>query len=296
MWQAQDVVTSPPVPAPVPLRDVAWFFILAFAVSWLAWLPTVLDSTGAMDLPDALGILGMIGPFGPFVAALVMVRRGGAKGSVKALLLRGWTFDFDRRWLVPTLLLAPAMAGVTVGVMALTDQRIHWEYGLGAAAIAPMALFILVMNAAPEEYGWRGFALGPMMDRLGTLGASLVLGALWGLWHLPLHFIEGTVQENIPIYQFILQQMVLAVFYTWLFVHTRGAVSVAILFHTVANMVGAAVPYWVTDGGRWTGFAVQATFALAIVLWWRPWRGSRSAGQRPGLGDPGAAQQRLSKP
>ena len=59
--------------------------------------------------------------------------------------------------------------------------------------------------------------------------ASLVLGALWGLWHLPLHFIEGTVQSAIPVYQFVLQQMVLAVFYTWLYNHTRGAVSVAII-------------------------------------------------------------------
>ncbi len=261
-----------PVAAPVRASQVTWFFVLAFAISWLAWLPTMLDSTGVLDLPDAVGILAILGPFGPFVAALVMVRRGGRPRAVRELLRRGWSMDFDKRWLLPTLLLAPATAAVTVGVMAATGQEIQWEHGIAPVAIVPTLLLILVLNAAPEEYGWRGYALAPMMTRLGAVGASLVLGALWGLWHLPLHFIEGTVQENTPIYQFILQQMVLAVFYTWLFAHTRGAVSVAIMFHTVANVVGAAVPSWATESGRWTGFAVQATFALVIVLAWRPWR------------------------
>ncbi|WES64124.1 CPBP family intramembrane metalloprotease [Microbacter sp. GSS18] len=263
--------------APVPVRHVVWFFVLAFAISWLAWFPTVLDSTGVLDMPDPVGILGIVGPFGPFIAALVMVRRSRGPGAIWELLRRGWSFDFDKRWLVPTLLLAPGMAAVTIGVMAVTGQQIAWEYGLSAVAIVPMALFILVMNAAPEEYGWRGYALEPMMNRLGALGASLVLGAAWGLWHLPLHFIAGTVQENIPIYQFVLQQMVLAVFYTWLFANTRGAVSVAILFHTVANVVGAAVPTWTTEQGRWTGFLVQLAFAVAIVFIWGPRRLSRRA-------------------
>ncbi|WP_353809507.1 CPBP family glutamic-type intramembrane protease [Agromyces sp. SYSU T00194] len=264
-------MTASPLP-PVPVRHVVWFFVLSFAISWLAWLPTVLDSAGAVDLPDSVGILGIVGPFGPFIAALVMLRRSGGRRAIMTLLKRGWSFDFDKRWLVPTLLLAPATAAVTVGVMLLTGQPIAWEYGLSAVAIVPMGLFILVMNAAPEEYGWRGYALQPLIDRLGALGASLVLGAVWGLWHLPLHFITGTVQENIPISQFILQQMVLAVFYTWLFANTRGAVSVAILFHTVANVVGAAVPTWTTDQGRWTGFLVQLAFAVVIVIVWGPRR------------------------
>ena len=96
------------------------------------------------------------------------------------------------------------------------------------------------------------------------------------MWHLPLHFIDGSVQSNIPVYEFVLQQAVLAIFYTWLFVNTRGAVSVAILFHAVANVMGASVPHWTTDRGRWIGFAVLLVFAAAIVLYWGPRRLSRS--------------------
>jgi membrane protease YdiL (CAAX protease family) len=148
------------------------------------------------------------------------------------------------------------------------------------AALVPTFFIILLLNALPEEYGWRGYALGPMLNRSSAIMASLVLGLLWGLWHLPLHFIEGTVQSAIPVYQFIIQQMVLAVLYTWLFNNTRGAVSVAILFHAVANIVGAAVPYWTTDLGRWIGLAVLAAAMAVIVLIWGPQHLSRSVAGR----------------
>lgn len=270
----------------ITFRTLVTFFVVAFALSWAAWLPQVLDSTGVLDLPDAVGILGLLGPFGPFVAAVWLTRRAGGGRAVKALLRRGWSRDFDKRWLLPTVFLMPAIALVTVAVMAVTGQDIEWDRGVAPVAIVPTFLVILLMNAAPEEFGWRGYALAPMMSRHGALTASLILGAVWGLWHLPLHLIDGTVQAAIPVHEFVLQQMVLAVFYTWLFTNTRGAVSVAIVFHALANVVGAAVPYWTTAGGRWTGFAVQVAFAAAIVAFWGPRRLSRVPEPEPAVARP----------
>jgi hypothetical protein len=147
---------------------------------------------------------------------------------------------------------------------------IQWEFGVPWQALVPTFFLILLFNALPEEYGWRGYALGRMLSRRSALTASLILGAIWGSWHLPLHFIDGTVQSTMPVYQFVLQQMVLAVLYTWLFSNTRGAVSVAILFHTIGNIMGAAIPHWTTDLGRWIGFAVLIVFAAVIVVVWGP--------------------------
>jgi membrane protease YdiL (CAAX protease family) len=174
----------------------------------------------------------------------------------------------------------PVIGLVTVVVMALVGLPIQWEFAPPLQALVPTFFIILLLNAVPEEYGWRGFALGPMLNRSSALVASLVLGLLWGLWHLPLHFIEGTVQSAMPVYQFVIQQMVLAVLYTWLFNNTRGAVSIAILFHAVANIVGAAIPYWTTDLGRWIGLAVLAAATGVIVLMWGPKHLNRSATDR----------------
>lgn len=141
----------------------------------------------------------------------------------------------------------PAVGLTTVAVMTVVGPPIQWEFAAPWQALVPTFFMILLLNALPEEYGWRGYALGPLLDRSSALTTSLILGLLWGLWHLPLHFIEGTVQSAIPVYQFLIQQMVLAILFTWLFTNTRGAVPVAMLFHAVANIVGAAVPYWTTD-------------------------------------------------
>ncbi len=251
-------------------RQLVLFFGLTFAISWILWLPAVLKSNGFPELPEIVGLPGMFAPFGPAIAAFWLTWRQSGREGVANLFRRGWTLDFDKRWLVPTVFLMPLIALVTIAVFQLTGQAIEWEFGLSVGAVLPTFLFIYFLNALPEEYGWRGYALGPLLNRHSALVASLLLGFIWGLWHLPLHFIEGSAQATIPVYQFIMQQMVLAIFYTWLFNNTRGAVSVAILFHTIANVAGAAVPYWTSPEGRWTGFAVQVAFALVIVLVWGP--------------------------
>ena len=181
-------------------------------------------------------------------------------------------------------LLIPLASLVTLAAMALIGLSVQWEFAPPWQALAPTFVIILLLNALPEEYGWWGFALGRMLGRIPGRGhalvASLILGAIWGLWHLPLHFIEGTVQSALPVYEFVLQQMVLAIFYTWLFNNTRGAVSVSILFHAVGNIVGAAIPYWTTALGRWIGFGVLAVFAAGILLIWGPKHLSRSPADR----------------
>ena len=246
------------------------FFILSFVISWLLWLAPLLRSNDLVQLPEFTEIFGMFAPFGPFIAAFWLTRRDHGKPGTKSLWKRGWSLDFDKMWLVPTIFLMPVIGLVAIAVLKLMGESIQWDAGISLIAALPTFIFIYLLNALPEEYGWRGYALGPMQTRFNALTASLILGALWGLWHLPLHFIEGTVQANIPVYQFILQQMVLAVFYTWLFNNTRGSVFIAILFHAIANIVGAAIPYWTTNQGRWIGFIIQALFAVAIILIWGP--------------------------
>jgi chromate transport protein ChrA len=96
------------------------------------------------------------------------------------------------------------------------------------------------------------------------------------MWHLPLVFIEGTTQAAIPFYEFVLQTMLLAVLYTWLYNNTGGSVLVAALFHASANTAAAAVPTWTTEFGRWSSFALLAVF-VGWVLWrwgWRHLRGT----------------------
>ena len=180
--------------------------------------------------------------------------------------------DFDKRWLVPTLLLFPVVGLLTAAIVALSGSAVleGWQAPSVLTALGTV-FFILAVGGGLEEFGWRGYALGRLQRGRSALVASLILGLLWGLWHLPLHFISGTTQATIPIWQFVIQTMVLSVLYTWLFNSTRGSLLIAILFHTIGNTTAALLPpFFGASLGRWVNFGLLLVFTLVVVGIWGP--------------------------
>ena len=214
-------------------KSPAAFFAIAFGWMWLINLPRVLAAYGKLTIPEGLSMLmGYLALFGPGVAAFILTRLQAGKPGVKALWRSGWRINFDRKWLLPAIFLVPVAGLLTWLVLSLMDVPIEWQYGAPPAMIVPIGLLIWLLNAYPEEYGWRGYALPRLLERGSPLAASLVLGLIWGLWHLPLHFIPTTTQYVIPVWEYVLQTIVLAVLYTWLHQATGGSVLIASLFHT----------------------------------------------------------------
>jgi membrane protease YdiL (CAAX protease family) len=249
-------------------RRLRQFFIITFAFSWILWLPQVLKFNGFPEWPDVVGLPGMFAPFGPAFAAFLLVWRNEGKGGLKELWLRGWRLKFDKKWLLPALLFGPVTALLTVLILKFVGGSFSWEYGISAGMILPVFLLIFFTNALPEEYGWRGFALDPLQKRTTALGASLVLGLIWAIWHLPLFFIDGTTQAAIPIYQYFLQTILLSFFYTWLYNNSGGSILIAAIFHAVSNISAAVVPFWTTDLGRWINFGILLFAAIVVLFLW----------------------------
>ncbi len=96
--------------------------------------------------------------------------------------------------------------------------------------------------AAPlgEELGWRGFALPRLQEQYGPLRGSLLLGLLWGLWHLPLFLTawEKPYETPLGLLLFLVQTISFTVVLTWLFNHTRGSILVAMLCHSAYGASG----------------------------------------------------------
>ena len=254
-------------------RDLLLFFILAFLWSWLFWLPKVLSTAGKLPLSGSIDfMLGAVAVFGPSIAAFSLSYRRKGFAGVRQLWKRGWDLRFKKIWLLPALFLMPVIGVVTALVVSLLGYSIEWQYGLPPIMIVPVFLLLFLTNALPEEYGWRGFALDRLQQRRSALTASLILGFIWGVWHLPLFFISGSVQHDaaIPIWQYILQTIILAVLYTWLHNNTGRSVLVAFLFHTTGNLTSALIPTYTTPQGRWIGFAIQLLVAVIVVWAWKP--------------------------
>ena len=256
------------------LRKTWIFFVLTYAISWLLWLPSVLRSSGIYDLPEIVGLAGMFAVLGPTIAAFILVGRESGKAGMGRLLRRSIATGFGKRWWLPTLLLMPIIGLLTAGVLRLLGTELpDWTAPSLITALVT-AITILFIGGGMEEFGWRGYALDRMQNGKNALIASLVLGFFWGLWHLPLFFMEGTTQAEaaIPIWEFILQIMVLSVLFTWLYNNTTGSLLVAILFHTIGNTTGALLPpYFATGIGRWVYFGFLLITAVIVVLIWG-WR------------------------
>lgn len=248
-------------------NELIAFFGITFAWMWLINLPRILAALGWFSIPGALSAtMGYVALFGPAVAAFILTGKRSGRSGMKALWRSGWKINFEKKWLIPAIFLVPVSGLITWGILSLLDVPIEWQYGAPPAMIVPIGLLIWLLNAYPEEYGWRGYALPRLLEKFSPFSASLILGVIWGLWHLPLHFIPTTTQYVIPIWEFLVQTIVLAFLYTWLHIGTNGSVFIAALFHAFGNIAGAAIPYWTTSAGRWVSFGLLLIAAVLVVL------------------------------
>jgi membrane protease YdiL (CAAX protease family) len=105
-------------------------------------------------------------------------------------------------------------------------------------AYLPALVFQMVTTGLAEEPGWRDFALPHLQPRFGALRGTLILGPLWGAWHLPLFLTEWGggphVDWRLPV-EFIAAAVVLSVVMTWVFNRTGESLPLAMLLHTSVN-------------------------------------------------------------
>ena len=157
------------------------FFLLVFILS----VPFYLLGAVGGRLPG-LPILptSALMTFAPMTGALILVyRHRGAEGVV-ALLKR--LLDFSRPrgvgWYLTALLFMPAVCVLEFGVLHLTGGALPLPHiALGEALVFFLAFFI---GAIGEELGWQGYAYPGLRTRRRALGAALVLGVIWALWHV----------------------------------------------------------------------------------------------------------------
>jgi membrane protease YdiL (CAAX protease family) len=253
-------------------KDLISFFSITFLWSWLLWLFPILNSIG-FYVPEFLLFLSMFANFGPTVAAFIMTGIRGGVTELKALVKRGWNINFKKIWLIPTLGLIPSISFISLVIVILVEGNWVLSYSTPLVMFIPL-IFIIFFMGGPlgEEYGWRGYSLDRLQSKWNALTSSIILGLIWGLWHLPLHFITGTTQEVVPFYQNLIILVLSSVIYTWIYNNTRGSILVAMLIHTAGNMSGAFIPYWVSDFGRWICFFLTLIAIILIVIIYRPIR------------------------
>jgi membrane protease YdiL (CAAX protease family) len=140
--------------------------------------------------------------------------------------------------------------------------------------ILPTLIFWLFFGPIPEEPGWRGYALDGLQARRSALSSSLIVGAVWSVWHLPLFFIQGTWQaEEVGLgtqrfWFFMLTILFESVLYTWIYNHTGRSTLAAILFHFMGNAFGQL--FALSEGAEVYNFILAVVAVVGVVVIWGP--------------------------
>lgn len=280
---------QPATSSPLLRYPLVSFFVLAYALTWLAWLPLVLSTGGGLGLipfttPDNINtpninvVLMMVGYFGPAIAAIVMSGMTGGWTGVQQLLRRMVQARAGLQWYLIAVFV-PLAISVASALVLGSSVLLPLFGSFGSLAIF-LYIFATVMDmvlgpALTTEPGWRGFALPRLQQQHGPLVGSLILGGLWAFWHLPLFFTvwgKGYASTGLLLgfLLFALTTLGYTFLLTWVFNNTRGSIFMAILLHSATDSVGAFFAVFATQkevANLGTQIASTTGLIASALLW-----------------------------
>lgn len=251
-----------------PLR----YFSLTFLVTFTLWFAGAYVSSRE-ELRGFTMLLLLPGLMAPFLISLGMI------WSAKNLELKK---DFLNRLtnprllepktlpafllLMPLAVLASILLSLPLGE-SLAQLRLAEGFSFSSGFVP--VLLLLVLAAAFEELGWRGYAFDSLQSRYNFLTASVLFSVLWSLWHFPLLFVKNSYQYNIVLenpwfgVNFFLSIIPMGIILSWFCVKNRKSVLAAILFHFIINLSQEVLEITQTTKAIETG--VLTLVALALV-------------------------------
>jgi uncharacterized protein len=238
------------------LRARLWIYlVLTFGITWTCWwtLAGLVPPDGKPTSSPAFLTLYLLGGFGPTIAAPIAVAltsRGSHKNDYLQRLVR---------WRVGIIWWLAAFA-VPVLFAAGKEWIAVWIGGgtVTASILEPVAKALvlfptMIIGGGLEEPGWRGVAQPEIERWLPRIAATLLVGAVWTLWHLPLFYIHGVSQFGDDLPLFAADVLANAFLLAWLYARTRS-ILLCIIAHAASNTATAM------------GFVASASHA-AMPLW-----------------------------
>ncbi len=215
-------------------HPVVCYFALTFFISWLgAFLVAAPHLIRRQPLPELTGVLmfpAML--LGPSLACILLTRLFDGPAGLREVFSRMRHFGFTVRWyaalLIPPILVLSILLLLKTFVSPVYSPNRFW---LGMAFGIPAGFF--------EEIGWTGFAFPKMRLKLPPLRAAILLGLLWGLWHVPvINFLGTAVPHGTYWLHFFLAftaaMTAMRVLISWLYAHTKS-IPLAQLMHACST-------------------------------------------------------------
>ena len=128
-------------------------------------------------------------------------------------------------------------------------------------------IFLLFFGPVPEEMAWRGVAFNELLKK-GYLKAQLIVGLLWGLWHIPLFFIEGSYQFELGMFtlnfwMFFINVIFVSLITGWVYIKSKKSILIVIIFHYLINLTGEM--FFLSTQGQLIKFVIICVLGVVLV-------------------------------
>jgi membrane protease YdiL (CAAX protease family) len=242
--------------------------VLVYLFEWMILIPVAADARGLIVFHGPVAeALGLLSGWGPGLAALIVTGLTLGRAGVRDLLGRYLIWRVNVGWYVLALF---GTAGFILGGIGLHVVLGGKAPSLPAASVSPTTVvfaflvtvvFGVLVNT--EDLAWRGFVLPRFQARYGALVASLLIGVLEGLTHLPYFFVPGDFRQQVGLIWFMAFTIAIVFQMTWMFNQTRGSVLLVALYHAGQNAWANLL-----DTTPKPGPNDLRPFILAVVLMW----------------------------
>jgi membrane protease YdiL (CAAX protease family) len=241
------------------------YFSIAFAGTWLLDLPMLLGQDGLGLFPYSVpmvlyAILFILGAYtGPTLAAYLVTNAVDGKDGMRELFRRYGQWRVGMRWYLFVIFAFPIIhiVAASISLQSVPVAELSANWATFFSTYLPLLLIFPALITWGEEPGWRGFALTRLLERYHPLVASLIVGIIHGLWHLPIYFLVVGPAANGPfdLAKFatnLLAIMSVTIIFTWVFTHAKGSILFAVLIHASLNVT----PAWMRS--LIPGYSVEA--------------------------------------
>ncbi|EZH75752.1 hypothetical protein ATO12_02890 [Aquimarina atlantica] len=224
------------------------YFVLTFLISWtgLVFIMGIDGFTGKKEIPDSqIPLLFLAMCAGPFIAGLLVNYFENGKASFKQLKTRMGIWKVGVRWYVIALFSAPLLFGLTYILLSSFSSK------FSPILLSTDDLLFLVLGGILggivagffEEIGWTGFAVPKLRLHFSIGTTGLILGVIWGIWHMPL-FMDSDPDGDVPLAILLIIKLVthlpaFRILMVWVYEHTQS-LWIIILMHmslTASTMI-----------------------------------------------------------
>jgi len=255
---------------------------LMFLFTW----PLDLVNSGIIQIEIPFIVLLFLG-WGFVLAAVLMTGLTLGRDGVISLLKRFLKWHVGWKWYLVAFLLEPVLIVLGVYANALltgiapdfSSVIAYKLFGEGATLwlfVLPFFLIDFITNG--EEIGWRGYVLPRLQAKYSALISTLILGMIWGIWHLP-KFLSHF--DTVAFVWFMVHITAFAFIQTWLYNNTKGSLLIVTICHAASNTVSIFVPMASTisseNMGSYIAYAMlEVAAAIAVTVIAGPARLSRT--------------------